>query len=846
MISGRGRGKIRPPRRNTPLTHDDSGDLETQWMILKSALTEIHTKNASNLSFEQIYRASYKMVLKKQGELLYDRVRKYEQEWLISNIMPRIRALVTNKLVNFMFGSVSGVTANERRIVGEEFLKGIKASWEDHIMTMNMTTDVLMYMDRVYCADNNKASIFTTAMGLFRDHILRSPLTATETKPLIFDILNAVLLDQIGMERDGDVINKSLIRSCIYMLEGLYESDKENLDEKLYLTVFEVEFLKNSKNFYKMECERLLRNSDTSVWLRQTKRRLEEEQNRCQTTISTSTFSKISKIVEEEMISAHISDFLAMEMTGIKSMIENDRLEDLSLLYQILSKVDPLKDPLKVAIQSRVLELGSKINKNLLCTNTSDSNSSAQAEMDKTKDVAARPYNLLKQNTAARQTTVAIRWVDEILSLKDKFDMVWKECLNEDLTMQTAITDSFSNFINMFPRCSEYLSLFIDDNLKRGIKGKTEFEVEFVLDKAVTLLQYIQDKDMFERYYKKHLARRLLHKKSESGDVEKQMISKMKQEIGNAFTTKLEGMFRDMTISDELTSQYRTYIKDSEEIRKGQIDLGINVLTTNYWPVESMGGGGSSHHGNGTITQCIWPREIITIQQSFKAFYLKERNGRQLTWLGFLGNADIRCVFPKVPGKEGILGRDRRHEIIVPTYGMIVLLLFNGLTDDESLTFQDIQENTNIPIVDLSRILFTLSVLPKCKVLNKIPENKDFPKPGDKFTFNAAFTSKSIRIRAPVVVGGGGNCVEADDERKETENRNDEHRGNVIDTVIVRIMKTRKQLTHQDLLSQVISQLSSRFKPDINIMKKRIESLIEREYLERVENALVPTYSYLA
>ncbi|RKF72091.1 Cullin-3 [Golovinomyces cichoracearum] len=846
MISGRGRGKIRPPRRNTPLTHDDSGDLETQWMILKSALTEIHTKNASNLSFEQIYRASYKMVLKKQGELLYDRVRKYEQEWLISSIMPRISALVTKKLVNFTLGSVSGVTANERRLVGEEFLKGIKASWEDHIMTMNMTTDVLMYMDRVYCADNNKASIFTSAMGLFRDHILRSPLTAIETEPLIFDILNAVLLDQIGMERDGDVINKSLIRSCIYMLEGLYESDTEKVDEKLYLTVFEVEFLKNSKNFYKMECERLLRDSDTSVWLRQTMRRLEEEQNRCQTTIAISTFSKISKIVEEEMISAHMSDFLAMEISGIKSMIENDRHEDLSLLYQVLSKVDPLKGPLKVAIQNRVLELGSKINKNLVCINSSDSNASTQSEMDKTVDGAARSSNLLKQSTAARQTTVAIRWVDEILSLKDKFDMVWKRCLNEDLIMQTAITDSFSQFINMFSRCSEYLSLFIDDNLKRGIKGKTEFEVELVLDKAVTLLQYIQDKDMFERYYKKHLARRLLYKKSESGDVEKQMISKMKQEIGNAFTTKLEGMFRDMTISDELTSQYRTYIKDSDEIKKSQIDLGINVLTTNYWPIESMGGGISSRNGNGTITQCIWPKEIITIQQSFKTFYLKERNGRQLTWLGFLGNADIRCFFPKLPGKEGILGRDRRHEIIVPTYGMIVLLLFNGLSDDGSLSFQDIQENTNIPLVDLSRILFTLSVLPKCKVLNKIPENKDFPKPGDRFTFNASFTSKSIRIKAPVVVGGGGNCVEADDERKETENRNDEHRGNVIDTVIVRIMKTRKQLTHQALLSQVISQLSSRFKPDINIMKKRIESLIEREYLERVENAPVPTYSYLA
>ncbi|KAI6249564.1 Cullin-3-B [Erysiphe necator] len=842
MISGRGRGKIRPPRRSLT-THDDSKDLETQWDILKSSLMEIHTKNASTLSFEQIYRASYKMVLKKQGDQLYDRVIKFEQDWLCSVTMPQIRTLISNNLVSFAFGSFTGVTANERRLTGEQFLKGIKASWEDHIMITNMTTDVLMYMDRVYCADNRKASIFTTFMGLFRDHILRSKPAGYDV--ILFDILNAIILDQIDMERDGDVINKSLIRSCVYMLEGLYETDFENADEKLYLTVFEVEYLKNSQKFYQKECTKLLRSSDASTWLRQTKRRLEEEESRCQTTISILTAPKISKIIEAEMISAHISEFLAMEISGVKAMIENDRLEDLTLLYQLLARVDSLKEPLKIALQSRVVELGSDINNNFLVADNSNNTIALQDQGEKTIERIEKPNSLSKSGTAARQLTAAIRWVDEVLRLKDKFNMLWEQCLHKDLVLQTAITKSFSQFINLFPRCSEYLSLFIDDNLKRGIKGKTETEIDDLLDKAVTLLQYIHDKDMFERYYKKHLARRLLYKKSESGDVEKQMISKMKQEIGNSFTTKIEGMFRDMTISDELTSQYRRHTQDSGSSNKSKIDLGINILTTNYWPIESMGGG-SALRADRIRVPCIWPSEIVFLQESFKRFYLKDRNGRQITWLGFLGSADIRCFFPKVAGKEGTLGRDRRYEIIVPTYGMIVLLLFNNVADCESLSFEEIQENTSIPSSDLSRILFTLSVPPKCKVLNKIPANKELPKPGDQFSFNATFTSKVMKIKAPVVVGGGVNSVEADDERKETETRNDEHRGNVIDTVIVRIMKTRKQLAHQELFSETISQLSSRFKPDINLMKRRIESLIEREYIERVENTTVPTYQYLA
>lgn len=767
----------------------DPGDFETQWDILRSALREIHTKNASALSFEQIYRASYKIVLKKQGEKLYDRVKEFEEQWFGTVVMPKIRSLISSNLVNITLGGVSGITANERRMTGEEFLKGLKVSWEDHITTMNMTTDVLMYMDRVYCTDNRKASIFTTSMGLFRDHILRSQLAATGSDLITFDILNSVILDMIGMERDGDVINKAIIRSCIYMLEGLYESDEENESEKLYLTTFEPAFLNASREFYQKECTALLRDSDASTWLRQTKKRLDEEETRTQTTISMLTSQKIAKVLEAEMISSHLSEFLAMEGSGIKAMIENDRYGDLTLLYQLISRVDPSKEPLKLALQTRVVELGSEINKTITNTELSTAAGTAEDEQAEGADKSKAP----KQSAAAKQTAAAIRWVDEVLSLKDKFDNLWKKCLNEDLILQTALTKSFSDFINLFPRCSEYVSLFIDDNLKRGIKGKTEREIDEVLDKATTLLRYIQDKDMFERYYKKHLARRLLHGKSESADVEKQMISRMKLEIGNAFTTKLEGMFKDMTMSDDLTSGYRTHIQNLGDLDRKQIDLGVNVLTTNYWPMESMGGN-NSRREDGTQISCSWPNEIQLLQESFKAFYLKERNGRMLTWLGFLGSADIRCVFPKIPGKEGAIGRERRHELNVPTYGMVILLLFNDLSEGQTLSYEEIQERTNIPTQDLARMLYTLSVLPKAKVLTKDPANKELPKPGDMFGFNSSFTSKSVKIKAPVMIGAV-NKVEGDEERKETEDRNDEHRGNVIDTVIVRIMKYNLFLT---------------------------------------------------
>lgn len=70
-------------------------------------------------------------------------------------------------------------------------------------------------------------------MGCFRDQLLYNPETT------IGVALNRIILDQIKMEREGDVIDRNVIKSCICMLDSLYENNKEHPHEKLYLTRFE-------------------------------------------------------------------------------------------------------------------------------------------------------------------------------------------------------------------------------------------------------------------------------------------------------------------------------------------------------------------------------------------------------------------------------------------------------------------------------------------------------------------------------------------------------------------------------------------------------------------------------
>ena len=53
----------------------------------------------------------------------------------------------------------------------------------------------------------------------------------------------------------------------------------------------------------------------------------------------------------------------------------------------------------------------------------------------------------------------------------------------------------------------------------------------------------------------------------------------------------------------------------------------------------------------------------------------------------------------------------------------------------------------------------------------------------------------------------------------------------LIDAAIVRTMKARNKLSYNDLVTEVIRLV--RFPLDLNIMKQRIEDLIDKDYMSR-------------
>jgi cullin 3 len=148
-----------PKPRQQGLTKDDNVDFDATWNVLETALQEIHTKNASKLSFEELYRNAYKIVLKKKGDVLYERVSLLEESWLRDTVGVKISQFVTSSIILGAAGETFAGQSTERRIAGERFMRELKDAFSDHQLCMGMITDVLMYMVRLCSSPLSKFSV---------------------------------------------------------------------------------------------------------------------------------------------------------------------------------------------------------------------------------------------------------------------------------------------------------------------------------------------------------------------------------------------------------------------------------------------------------------------------------------------------------------------------------------------------------------------------------------------------------------------------------------------------------------------------------------------------------------
>mmetsp|Transcript_19410 Transcript_19410/g.45154 ORF Transcript_19410/g.45154 Transcript_19410/m.45154 type:complete len:776 (+) Transcript_19410:417-2744(+) len=775
MSDSRKRFKM-PFRSHVPM---DKTSAKQTWNVLAKAIDEIYNRNASQLSFEELYRNAYNLVLHKHGTLLYEGV--------------------TEKINSHLYKTTERLS----NVPNNSLLEELANTWTEHQITMIMVRDILMYMDRTYIQQQRRRPIYKLGLHLFRLTVWEHPQVKERSRDL--------LMATIASERKGLLTDdRSVIKQTLGMLLELGQSDGSNV----YEGDFEEIFLAQTQAFYRIESQGYLSQNSATDYVAKATKRLEEEKDRSSAlALPLTTETPLQSIIETELVERHARTLVDMEHSGFAAMLKDEtKLNELRDMYTLFARVPISVDNLREALAERI-----KADGRVLIT-------------DQEKGVSDPPA-----------------FVRGVLTMRARYDKIVEFSFRGEKRARKRMRESFEDFLNTDARAASCLSVYVDELLRVGLRGATDDQITKELNKIIIVFRYLSDKDVFESFYKQHLAKRLLMGRSVSDDAERAMVSQLKAECGYQFTSKLEGMFNDMRISRDMQDSYKAYKRNQNLQQQGEmsdsgkpIDIEVDVLTNGYWPSQN-------------IPACILPKLVQEAIDRYTKFYLEKHTGRKLSWQTSAGSAELKATFGSDPAKL------RRYILGVSTYQMCILLLFN---DETSLTLGQIRSKTHIPDSELRRHLISLCT-PKHRILRKGSRGRGIASDDDTFTFNPEYTSKLKRVRIPLVKetsvlkgggdgsnagaasGNGSGSAAASAVNGAVPMKVEEDRRHLVEAAIVRIMKARKALGHNELFAEVSRQLSVRFNPSPQFVKKRIESLIEREYVERSEDDH-RLYSYVA
>jgi len=232
----------------------------------------------------------------------------------------------------------------------------------------------------------------------------------------------------------------------------------------------------------------------------------------------------------------------------------------------------------------------------------------------------------------------------------------------------------------------------------------------------VKLFSHLTDKDIFIESFKNFMAKRLLSEKSESIDYEKCIVTKLKVNCGRTVTDSIEGMMNDLEIAKDKAKKYKEHRSTTQQAAD-PIDFDIKILTTSYWPSYK------------TFELSV-PPEIKTCMDSFQDFYtrLPTNHHRELKWNFAMGTAFVSAKIP---------GTGKTYDLIVSTYQMCVLYLFNFHSE---LSLADISEHMGFDEETAKKNMQSL-MTGKARILSH---------DNGKFKVNAKFQSAHRRINFPV------------------------------------------------------------------------------------------------
>lgn len=528
-------------------------------------------------------------------------------------------------------------------------------------------------------------------------------------------VMDAVL-KLVEKQRNGETIEHSQIKQVVdsFVSLGLDETDNTKSTLDVYRYHFEKPFLEATKTFYQAESKQFVAENSVVEYMKKAEARLSEEEER----VSMYLHQDIAVPLKKACNQVLIADHSALLRDEFQVLLDNDREEDMARMYNLLARIPDGLDPLRNRFETHVRKAG----------------------LSAVQKVQSSEGDKLEPKV----------YVDALLECHTQYSGLVSRAFNEEPEFTRSLDNACKEFVNRNEVCKtgsskspELLAKYTDVLLRKSSTSIEEAELERTLTQIMTVFKYIEDKDVFQKFYSRMLARRLVHSNSSSDDAETSMISKLKEACGFEYTNKLQRMFQDMQISKDLNRDFKEHLASAEST-KG-IDSTFSILGTGFWPLTPPS------------TNFDPPQEVSGEIERFTRFYRHKHDGRKLTWLWHLCKGEIKagyCKASKVP-----------YTFQVSVYQMAILLLFN---EADEFTYDDMLSTTHLSNEVLDQ---ALAVILKAKVLIMNGKTGEKPGPGKSFKLNYDFKSKKIRVNLNL-----GGTKEAKQEEAETNKTIEEDR----------------------------------------------------------------------
>ncbi|ELP86266.1 cullin-2, putative [Entamoeba invadens IP1] len=632
---------------------------------------------------------------------------------------------------------------------GVDALNFFVESKETFYMMCLKLSHVFSYLDRFFVKHQKAVNgefnevVFKHCMSLYWNDLLKA--NGNKVVQCALNLLTEERSESVATYRE--LISKTMRLFLFFTNPEMVSQEVVRCD--VYTTFYQREYVV-AANEYFVSLRDLFKNFGIAEFLQKTIEIIDLERDRLQFYVSSEVQREFWAILQSSFISEQCK-FIIEKMLSLLRKRETD---DLKKCFSVLKDGEKLQDSVSV-FTAYCEEVGKERIENM--------------------GKLIQPFEIIK----------------EVMEYYEDIEKLIKEDFGNHTLYLSAFGKVFRGVINGNKKIGngdeigsvvpEFLAKYSDVVIKQCV-GIDELNER--LDRIFNIYDYIENKDVFENYYIRSIAKRMLLRGNTANlSEENSAFGRHKIKFSAAFSFKIQKMMSDLQVSQDMSTKF------TESVQV-QFPFFVNILQTSVWPFFPQN------------FQFTLPQALQETHVFFEKWYVKQYQRRKLEWLHQYTRGKIKTNY-----------LSKMYNFFGSAYQLSVLILFNS---NETLTNEKIFEQIHLTMDIVKSVVVSLEQVGLIKVDN------------DVISLNTNFANNKMKIVLPLP-----KLIAAKEVKKEEEKEITAERVGMIEACIVKLMKRNRRMVHNELMQAVVTSLSSRFRPPVPLVKRTIESLIEREYMAR-------------